>query len=61
MEKVLEPRREWWTQAAAWAAYILYAAGDDERWQDFYAAALAMVQKRALNEISLMRKVASRR
>jgi hypothetical protein len=42
----------------AWVAYILYEAGDDERWQDFYAAALAMVQKRALNEISLMRKVA---
>jgi hypothetical protein len=58
MEKVLEPRREWWTQAVAWVAYILYEAGDDERWQDFYAAALAMVQKRALNEISLMRKVA---
>jgi hypothetical protein len=26
MEKVLEPRREWWTQAAAWAACILGAA-----------------------------------
>ena len=24
IEKVIEPRREWWTQAAAWAAYILY-------------------------------------
>jgi hypothetical protein len=24
IEKVLEPRREWWTQEAAWAAYILY-------------------------------------
>jgi hypothetical protein len=58
MEKVLEPRREWWTQAVAWVAYVLYEAGDDERWQEFYAAALAMVQKRALNEISLMRKVA---
>jgi hypothetical protein len=58
MDKVLEPRREWWTQAVAWAAYILYQAGNDERWQDFYAAALAMVQKRALNEISLMKKVA---
>ena len=44
IEKVLEPRREWWTQAAAWAAYILYQAGNDERWQEFYAAALAMVQ-----------------
>ena len=58
MEKVIEPRREWWTQAAAWAAYILHQAGNDERWQDFYAAALAMVQKRALDEISLMKKVA---
>jgi hypothetical protein len=45
MEKVLEPRREWWTQAAAWAAYILYRAGnDDERWHEFYALASAMVQ-----------------
>ena len=34
MEKVLEPRREWWTQAAAWAACILYRAGNDERWQE---------------------------
>ena len=55
---VLEPRREWWTQAAAWAAYILYQAGSDERWQDFYAAALAMVQKRPLHEIALIRRVA---
>ena len=58
MEKVLEPRREWWTQEAAWAAYILYLAGSDERWQEFYAAALAMVQKRPLREISLMKRVA---
>jgi hypothetical protein len=39
MEKVLEPRREWWTQAAVWAACILYRAGNDERWQEFYALA----------------------
>jgi hypothetical protein len=58
MEKVIEPRREWWTQAAAWAAFILYKAGNDERWQEFYAAALAMVQKRPLHEISLMKWVA---
>ena len=58
IEKVLEPRREWWTQEAAWAAYILYQAGSDERWQEFYAAALAMVQKRPLHEISLMKWVA---
>ena len=58
MEKVLEPRREWWTQAAAWAAYILYRTENDERWQDFYAAALAMAQGRALDEISLLNKVA---
>ena len=58
MERVLEPRREWWTQAAAWAAYILSQAGSDERWQEFYSAALAMTQKRPLLEISLMRTVA---
>jgi hypothetical protein len=58
IEKVLEPRREWWTQEAAWAAYILYQAGSDERWQEFYAAALAMGQKRPLHEISLMKWVA---
>jgi hypothetical protein len=58
MEKVIEPRREWWTQAAAWAALILYKAGNDERWQGFYAAALAMVQMRPLHEISLMKWVA---
>ena len=52
MEKVLEPRREWWADVAAWAACILYQAGNDERWQEFYAAALAMVQKRPLHEIS---------
>jgi hypothetical protein len=58
VEKVLEPRREWWAQAAAWAAYILYHAGNDERWQEFYTAALAMVQKRPLHEISLIKMVA---
>ena len=59
MEKVLEPRREWWTQVAAWAACILYRAGNDERWQESYALASAMVQGRALKEIPLMYKVAS--
>jgi hypothetical protein len=59
MEKVLEPRREWWAQAAAWAAYILYRTGNDERWQEFYAVASAMVQGRALQEISLMHTVAA--
>jgi hypothetical protein len=50
MEKVLEPRREWWTQAAAWAACILYRAGnDDERWQEFYALASAMSFHAALS------------
>jgi hypothetical protein len=58
LEKVLEPRREWWAQAAAWAAYILYQAGNDERWQEFYTAALAMVQKRPLHEIALLQMVA---
>jgi hypothetical protein len=58
MEKVVEPRREWWTQEAAWAAFVLYQSGSDERWQEFYAAALAMVQMRPLNEISLMKRVA---
>jgi hypothetical protein len=56
MEKVLEPRREWWTQVAA---CILYRAGNDERWQEFYALASALVQGRALKEIPLMYKVAS--
>jgi hypothetical protein len=59
MEKVVEPRREWWTQTAAWAACILYHAGSDERWQEFYALASAMVQGRALHEIPLMYKIAS--
>jgi hypothetical protein len=59
MEKVLEPRREWWTQVAAWAACILYRAGNDERWQEFYALASAMAQGRALKEIPLIYEVAS--
>ena len=58
MEKVLEPRREWWADVAAWTAFTLYQAGNDERWQEFYAAALAMVQQRSLHEISLMKTVA---
>jgi len=58
IEKVLEARREWWTQAAAWTAYVLHWAENDDRWQDFYAAALAMVQNRALDQIPLMNKVA---
>jgi hypothetical protein len=59
MEKVLEPRREWWVQKAAWAAYILYRAEDKERWQEFHAAASAMLQGRALGEIGLMVRVAA--
>jgi hypothetical protein len=58
LEKVLEPRREWWAQAAAWTAYILYRAENDERWQDFYAAAVAMLKGRALAEIPLLHIVA---
>jgi hypothetical protein len=58
MEKVVEPRREWWAQSAAWTAYILNLAGDDERWQEFYAAALAIVQQRPLREIPLLKLVA---
>jgi hypothetical protein len=58
MEKVLEPRRQWWAQAAAWAAYILYQAGQDERWQEFYAVASALLQGRPLHAIALMETVA---
>ena len=35
MEKVVEPRREWWAQSAAWTAYILNLAGNDERCAPF--------------------------
>jgi hypothetical protein len=59
MENVLEPRREWWTQVAVWAACILYRAGNDERWQESSAVASAMVQGRPLKEIPLIYKVAS--
>ncbi|MGH7868886.1 MAG: hypothetical protein ACREP9_14945 [Candidatus Dormibacteraceae bacterium] len=58
IERVIEPRREWWAQAVAWAAYILSQSGNDERWQEFYAAALGIVQKRALHQISLLKWVA---
>jgi hypothetical protein len=59
MEKVLEPRRAWWAQAAAWAAYILFQSEDEERWQEFHAAATAMLQGRPLGEIGLMLRVAA--
>jgi hypothetical protein len=58
LEKVVEPRCEWWAQSAAWTAYILNLARHDERWQEFYAAALAIVQERPLREIPLMKMVA---
>jgi hypothetical protein len=45
--------------AAAWAARILYRAGNDERWQKFYALASALIQGRALKEIPLMYNMAS--
>ena len=60
LDNVLEARREWWAQEAAWAAYILYQAGNDERWQEFYTAALAIVQSRPLHEIALLQMVAER-
>jgi hypothetical protein len=59
MEKVLEPRREWWTQVTAWTACISYRAGNDERWQEFYAMATALLQGRPVREISLMYTVAA--
>ena len=58
LERVLEPRREWWAQSAAWTAYILNLAGNDEGWQEFYAAALAILQERPLREIPLLNLVA---
>jgi hypothetical protein len=58
MEKVVEPRREQWAQSAAWTAYILNLAGNDERWQEFYATTLAIVQGRPLREIPLLKLVA---
>ena len=58
MEKVLEPRREWWAQLAAWAAYILYQAGRDERWQEFYAVASALIRAAQIHAIALMKTVA---
>ena len=58
MERVMEPRREWWAQSAAWTAYILNQAGNDERWQEFYAAALAIVQERPFRKIPLLKLVA---
>ncbi len=58
MEKVLEPRRDWWAQLAAWSAYILYQTGEDERWHEFYAAASALLQGRPIHEIALMKTVA---
>jgi hypothetical protein len=54
----VEPRREWWAQSAAWTAYILNLAGNDERWQEFYAAALAIVQERPVRKIPLLKLVA---
>jgi hypothetical protein len=58
LETVLEPRREWWAQSAAWTAYILNLAGNDERWHEFYAAAWAIVQERPLRDIPLLNLVA---
>ena len=58
LERVMEPRREWWAQSTAWTAYILNQAGIDERWQEFYAAALAIAQGRPLREIPLLKLVA---
>jgi hypothetical protein len=56
--QVMEPRREWWAQLTAWTAYILNQAGNDERWQEFYAAALIIAQERPLREIPLLKLVA---
>jgi len=58
LETVVEPRREWWAQSAAWTAYILNRAAHDEPWQAFYAAALAIVQERPIREIPLLKLVA---
>jgi hypothetical protein len=58
LERVMEPRRQWWAQSAAWTAYILNLAGNDERWQEFYSTALAIVQERPLREIPLLNLVA---
>jgi hypothetical protein len=59
MEKVLEGRREWWSETAAWMAYALHPLGNEERWREFYAVALALSDGRPLKEIAIMKSVAA--
>ena len=58
LAKVVEPRRQWWLQAAAWSAYILYRAGTEECWHELFVAAAALAQGRPMDEIPLMSWVA---
>jgi hypothetical protein len=58
MEKVIEKRRGWWSEAAAWIAYALHQSGDEFDWRDFYAIALALSQGRPLHEIALTKCIA---
>jgi hypothetical protein len=58
LAKVVEPRRQWWLQAAAWSAYILYRAGTEECWTELFVAAAALAQGRPMDEIPLMSWVA---
>lgn len=58
LAKVIEPRRQWWLQAAAWSAYILYRAGTEECWHELFVAAAALAQGRPMDEIPLMSWVA---
>lgn len=58
LAKVVEPRRQWWLQAAAWSAYILYRAGTQECWHELFVAAAALAQGRPMDEIPLMSWVA---
>jgi hypothetical protein len=58
LAKVVEPRRQWWLQVAAWSAYALYRAGNEESWQELFVVAAALAQGRPMDEIPLMSSVA---
>ena len=58
LEQVLEPQRRRWANLLAWTAFLLSRSDEDERWVDFFAAARALVEGRAVGDIAVMRYVA---
>jgi hypothetical protein len=58
IEKVLEPKRDYWANVVAWSAFAQRGDGDDSDWIEMALVAREMASARPLSEIPLARFIA---